>query len=44
MSIFLLKKILVEIRYDIDSRKEKEKNVRDIYMYDQLLDPPTTNN
>lgn len=43
-SMYLLKKLLVELRYEIDSHKEKERNVRDIYLYNQLLDPPTTNN
>ena len=43
-SMYLLKKFLIELRYEIDSFREKEKNIRDIYMYNQLLDPPTTNN
>ena len=44
LSIVLLKKLLIEIRYKIDSYKEKERNIRDIYLYNQLLDPPNTNN
>ena len=44
LSIIFFRKLLVEIRYEIDSHNEKEKNVRDIYLYNQLLDPPTTNN
>ena len=43
LSIVLLKKFLVEIRYEIESYKEKERNIRDIYLYNQLLDPPNTN-
>jgi len=44
LSIFLLKKILVEIRYETDKNKENERNIRDVYLYNQLLDPPSTNN
>ena len=44
ITVVLLRKFLVEIRYEIDTQKEKEKNIRDIYLYNQLLDPPSTNN
>lgn len=44
LSIVLLKKLLIEIRYKIDSYRAKERNIRDIYLYNQLLDPPNTNN
>ena len=44
ITVVLLRKFLVEIRYEIDTQKEKEKNIHDIYLYNQLLDPPSTNN
>jgi len=44
VTLFLLRKSIVEIRYEINNRKEKEKNIHDIYLYNQLLDPPSTNN
>jgi len=44
LSAFFLKKILVEIRYELDEQKQKEKNIHDIYLYNQLLDPPSNNN
>jgi len=48
LNIFLARlylcRLLVEIRYDIDETKGKEKNVRDCYLYHQLLNPPEVNN
>lgn len=44
ISIVLLRSFLVEVRYDIDEQKSKKKNIRDVYLYNQLLDPPSTNN
>ena len=38
------RKFIAEFKYDIDEKKDKEKNVRDYYNYLQLLDPPDTNN
>lgn len=43
-SILYLKKLLAEMKYDIDEKKQKEKNVRDCYQYLQLLNPPDVNN
>jgi len=43
-TVVLLRRFSVEIRYEIDTQKEKEKNIHDIYLYNQLLDPPSTNN
>jgi len=44
LTVVLLRKFSVETRYEIDTQKEKEKNIHDIYLYNQLLDPPSTNN
>ena len=44
IAIVFLRRFLVEIRYDIDERKDNEKNVRDCYLYHQLLNPPELNN
>ena len=44
ITVVLLRRFSVEIRYEIDTQKEKEKNIHDIYLYNQLLDPPSTNN
>lgn len=39
-----LRKILVDIRFKINEIKKKEKNVKECYQYDQLLNPPIMNN
>jgi len=44
ISIVCLRKILVDIRFKINEIKEKEKNVKECYQYDQLLNPPIMNN
>jgi archaellum biogenesis protein FlaJ (TadC family) len=44
IAIVYLRRLLVEIKYDNDERKEKEKNVRDCYQYYQLLNPSEINN
>jgi len=41
MSFF---KIQVEVEYKIDELEDTEKSIRDIYQYDQLIDPPDMNN
>jgi len=39
-----LRKILADIRFKINEIKKKEKNVKECYQYDQLLNPPIMNN
>ena len=39
-----LHKLLVDMRYEINETKGKEKNVRDFHQYIQLLNPPSMNN
>jgi len=41
MSFF---KIQVEVEYKIDELEDTEKSIRDMYQYDQVLDPPEINN
>jgi len=44
ISTACLRKLLVDIRFKINEIKEKEKNVKECYQYDQLLNPPIMNN
>ena len=44
ISTVCLRKLLVDIRFKINEIKEKEKNVKECYQYDQLLNPPIMNN
>ena len=44
IAIVYLHRLLAEIKYDNDERKEKEKNVRDCYQYYQLLNSSEINN
>ena len=41
LSIFFMSQMLIDVRSEIKKAKEKEKNIRDFYQYDQLLDPPS---
>ena len=40
ISAISFQKLLMVIRHDINRRKEKEKNVRDLHQYIQLLNQP----
>jgi hypothetical protein len=44
ISIISLRKLLIDIRSKINEIKEKEKNIKECYQYDQLLNPPIMNN
>ena len=44
VSAVCLRKILVNMRFKINEIKKKEKNVKECYQYDQLLNPPIMNN
>jgi len=44
ISTVCFRKILVDIRFKINEIKKKEKNVKECYQYDQLLNPPIMNN
>ncbi len=43
-SFLKIKKILNELIYDVKEEEQRQKNIRDVYQYKQLLDPPETNN
>ena len=40
--LWTLRILMVDIRYEINAAKEKEKNVKACYQYNQLLNPPDT--
>lgn len=44
ISTVCLRKLLVDIQFKINEIKKKEKNVKECYQYDQLLNPPIMNN
>lgn len=44
ISSFFLKRLIAEIKYDVEDKKIKEKNVKDYYQYIQVLNPPDINN
>jgi len=44
IAILFLKKFLAEVFYDIEDKKDKEKNARDCILYNQLFSPPEINN
>lgn len=44
VSVVSLRKLLIGIRFKINETKEKEKNIKECYQYDQLLNPPIMNN
>jgi len=42
--IFSTNKLLFDIRSRINDVKEKERDIKECYQYDQLLNPPIMNN
>lgn len=42
--LFSLRKLLMDVKSDISEKVLKEKNIRDIYQYNQVLDPPDIDN
>ena len=41
LSMFFVFQIVSDLRVEIRKEKERLKNIRDVYQYDQLLDPPS---
>lgn len=41
---FYMHNLLADIRYKMNNRKEKEKNIIDYYQYCQLVNPPDMDN
>jgi len=44
LSMYFVSQILFDVRIELRKAREKEKNVRDILQYEQLLDPPSIYN
>ena len=44
LSMYFIFQILIDVRIELKKAKEKERNIRDILQYDQLLDPPSIYN
>jgi ABC-type siderophore export system fused ATPase/permease subunit len=44
LSIFFISQILVDVRIEIKEARQKEKNIRDLLEYNQILDPPSIYN
>jgi ABC-type glycerol-3-phosphate transport system permease component len=38
--LFSFKKLMAEIKYDLVFKKNQEKNIRDVYRYKMMMDPP----
>jgi hypothetical protein len=44
LSMYFIYQIIFDVRVELKKAREKEKNVRDILHYEQLLDPPSIYN
>lgn len=44
LSMYFIFQILLEVRIELKKAKEKERDIKDIFQYDQLLDPPSIYN
>lgn len=44
LSMYFIFQILFDVRIELSKAREKEKNVRDILQYEQLMDPPSIYN
>jgi hypothetical protein len=44
LSMYFIFQILIDVRIELKKAREKERNVRDILQYDQLVDPPSIYN
>jgi len=44
LSVFFMSQMLIDVRSEIKKAREKEKDIRDFYQYNQLLDPPSIYN
>ena len=44
LSMFFISQMLVDVRFELKKAREKEKNIRDILEYNQVLDPPSIYN
>jgi hypothetical protein len=44
LSMYFIFQILFDVKIELKKAREKEKNIRDILEYEQLLDPPSIDN
>ena len=44
LSMYFIFQILIDVRIELKKAKEKERNIKDILQYDQILDPPSMYN
>jgi len=44
LSMYFISQMLVDVRIELKKTREKEKNIRDILEYNQVLDPPSIYN
>lgn len=44
LSIFFITNLLFDVRIEIKKAKQKEKNIRDLLRYEQLMEPPSIYN
>jgi len=42
VSVISIKELFAEVKNIMNKEKIKQRNVKDVYMYQQLLDPPDT--
>jgi hypothetical protein len=41
LSVFFIYQIIVDVLIEIKKAREKEKNIKDILQYEQVVDPPS---
>ncbi len=41
LSFFFIYQIIIDVKYEIKKAKATEKNIRDIYQYEQRFEPPS---
>jgi hypothetical protein len=44
LSMYFIYQIIFDVRVELKKAREKEKNIRDIVQYEQLLEPPSIYN
>ena len=41
LSLFFIYQIVIDVLFEIKKEREKEKNIRDLLQYEQVVDPPS---
>ena len=44
LSMFFIFQVLIDVRIQLKKAKQKERNIKDILQYDQILEPPSIYN